>query len=132
MTKRRGVYVTKSERVITYARHGNRIAAVTEYNWRAVASGHWRISIHPPSRKVKRQHLRCSCGWSRSQPYPLVNGLIVTCPHVEALLRGEVIARGGPPLDPTELASYHMMLTQLGARLFAWKIAERALAESRP
>jgi hypothetical protein len=127
MTKRRGLYVTKSERV-------SRVAMVVEILIPEVGKiGHdpgedvWQpIYLCPPSRTRKRQTLRCVCGGKT--PYPAAAFWKGACAHIVALLEGRLTSA------PPSLRDFWFVgrLTPIGEKLFAWKIAERALAESRP
>lgn len=124
MTKRRGIYVTKSERV-------SRVALVAQVFVPApgtVDRGEsWQtIRLHPPSRTHKRQTLRCACGGRT--PYPAAAFWKGACTHITALMEGRLASA-----PPAERGFWFVgRLTPTGERLFAWKIAERALAESRP
>ncbi len=124
MTKRREPYVTKSERV---SRRALVVELLVPKIGPADGEALWQpIYLCPPSRTRKRQTLRCSCGGYT--PYPAAAFWKFACAHIVALLEGRLTS------EPPALRDFWFVgrLTPIGAQLFAWKIAERALAESRP
>lgn len=134
MSRRRGAYVSKSGRVSRYAlvatywvpREEERLNSIVELR-------PLYIGIYPPSRKYKRQTIRCHCDPDAYICYPFVERSPPLCWHLLALFDGRLTTKQDHELvrEPNSVRSIYLAdLTPIGQQLFGHLVSQRLLQES--
>ena len=135
MSRRRGAYITKSGRVSRYALlatywvplpNAPRYEPILELR-------PLYLAIYPPSRKYKRQTLRCHCGLDSYVCWPAIELSPPTCWHIHSLLAGRLTTKQVPELVRAEDGPHSIYLadlTPIGQQLFGHLVSQRLLQES--
>jgi hypothetical protein len=135
MSRRRGAYVTKSGRVSRYALVATYwVPSDKDIRYENIVDLRpLDIALYPPSRKYKRQTLRCSCGSGEYICWPIGETLPSPCWHLAALITGRLTTRQNSQLvrAPDGPDSIYLAdLTPIGQQLFGHLVSQRLLQES--
>ena len=135
MSRRRGAYITKSGRVSRYALIATYwVPSEKDIRYEPIVElNPLYLAIYPPSRKYKRQTIRCNCGQDSYICWPVIETSPPACWHLHALLAGRLTANQDSLLVREPDGPHHIYLanlTPIGQQLFGHLVSQRLLQES--